>query len=81
MENTQGTFSVGVAARGVDLPSSTVYKTVHAAVLPKQDQVPLHGNKDTVWCGMTASVLITPFFFEEQSTAGPTMTCIVSIAR
>lgn len=42
--------------------------------------VPLHSPKVTVWCGMTASFIIGPFFFEEQSTAGP-VTCTVTAAR
>lgn len=42
--------------------------------------IPLHSAKVTVWCGMTASFIIGPFFFEEVAPAGP-VTCTVNGKR
>lgn len=42
--------------------------------------LPLHSEQVTVWCGITATFIIGPFFFEEITPAGP-VTCTVTGKR
>ncbi|KMQ82897.1 transposable element tc3 transposase [Lasius niger] len=42
--------------------------------------LPLHSEKVTVWCGITATFIVGPFFFEEITPAGP-VTCTVTGKR
>ncbi|GBM13494.1 hypothetical protein AVEN_162736-1 [Araneus ventricosus] len=55
----------------------------HAAIWVKKiphviHPVRLHSPKVTAWCGMTASVIIGPFCFEEQSIAGPVTSTVTA---
>ncbi|GFW61471.1 uncharacterized protein TNCV_347191 [Trichonephila clavipes] len=43
-------------------------------------EIPLHSPKVTVWCGLTATFILGPFFFEETTRNGP-VTCTVMARR
>ncbi|GFV32773.1 uncharacterized protein TNCV_3312541 [Trichonephila clavipes] len=43
-------------------------------------EIPLHSPKVTVWCGFTATFILSPFFFEETTRNGP-VTCPVTARR
>ncbi|GFW74902.1 uncharacterized protein TNCV_2677701 [Trichonephila clavipes] len=43
-------------------------------------EIPLHSPKVTVWCGLTATFILGPFFFEETTRNGP-VTCTVTARR
>lgn len=44
------------------------------------EEIPLHPQKLTVWCGFTADFIIGPYFFEIITQAGP-QTCSVNTQR
>ncbi|GFV35673.1 uncharacterized protein TNCV_1892831 [Trichonephila clavipes] len=43
-------------------------------------EIPLHSQKVTVWCGFTATFILGPFFFKETTRNGP-VTCTVTARR
>ncbi|GFW84315.1 uncharacterized protein TNCV_1131841 [Trichonephila clavipes] len=43
-------------------------------------EIPLHSQKVTVWCGFTATFILGPLFFEETTRNGP-VTCTVTARR
>ncbi|GFU32491.1 uncharacterized protein TNCV_4890101 [Trichonephila clavipes] len=43
-------------------------------------EIPLHSPKVTVWCGLTATFILGPFFFEKTIRNGP-VTCTVTARR